>query len=51
MVNTPEPENLDVKTLSLSPTEADDFVDPWSVTSKSETGVDYDKLIGIINSI
>jgi len=23
----------------------DDFVDPWTVTSKSETGIDYDKLI------
>lgn len=27
--------------------EGDDFVDPWNVTSKSETGVDYDKLISI----
>lgn len=23
----------------------EDFVDPWSVSSKSETGIDYDKLI------
>lgn len=23
-----------------------DFVDPWTVVSKSEKGVDYDKLIG-----
>lgn len=23
----------------------DDFVDPWNVESKSDTGVDYDKLI------
>lgn len=23
----------------------DDFVDPWNVASKNETGVDYDKLI------
>lgn len=23
----------------------DDFVDPWTVSSKSETGIDYDKLI------
>lgn len=22
-----------------------DFVDPWNVASKNETGVDYDKLI------
>ena len=26
-------------------TEDDDFVDPWSVSSKSDTGIDYDKLI------
>ena len=25
--------------------EEDDFVDPWNVSSKSETGIDYDKLI------
>ena len=25
--------------------QADDIVDPWTVTSKSDTGVDYDKLI------
>ncbi|CAH0689995.1 unnamed protein product [Spodoptera exigua] len=25
--------------------EDDDFVDPWTVTGKSETGIDYDKLI------
>lgn len=23
----------------------DDVVDPWNVVSKSETGIDYDKLI------
>ena len=23
----------------------DDFVDPWTVTSASDTGIDYDKLI------
>ncbi len=23
----------------------EDFVDPWNVASKSETGIDYDKLI------
>lgn len=23
----------------------DDFVDPWTVVSKSESGIDYDKLI------
>lgn len=25
--------------------EDDDFVDPWTVSSKSNAGVDYDKLI------
>lgn len=25
--------------------DTEDFVDPWNVASKSETGVDYDKLI------
>lgn len=26
--------------------EVDDVVDPWNVASKSDKGVDYDKLIG-----
>lgn len=25
--------------------DGDDFVDPWNVVSKSDAGVDYDKLI------
>ena len=25
--------------------QEDDFVDPWTVTSQSDTGIDYDKLI------
>lgn len=25
--------------------EEDDVVDPWNVAGKSETGIDYDKLI------
>lgn len=29
----------------LSVNEDDDFVDPWTVSGKSETGIDYDKLI------
>lgn len=29
----------------MSVTEDDDFVDPWTVTGKSESGIDYDKLI------
>jgi tryptophanyl-tRNA synthetase len=42
----------DVKNLDLSNsvvadsgTEEEDVVNPWNVVSKSETGVDYDKLI------
>lgn len=30
--------------LKVSNSE-DDVVDPWNVVSKSETGIDYDKLI------
>ena len=30
--------------ISGESTESD-FVDPWNVTSESDTGVDYDKLI------
>lgn len=31
--------------ISLDIKEEDDVVDPWNVQSKSQTGVDYDKLI------
>lgn len=35
-----------VESLTLNATEQnDDFVDPWNVESKSDTGIDYDKLI------
>lgn len=34
-----------VSNLSMDKSEADDVVDPWTVVSTSETGVDYDKLI------
>lgn len=27
--------------------EEDDFVDPWTVVSKSGAGIDYDKLISM----
>jgi len=33
-----------VEHLDLNDTE-EDIVDPWNVVSKSQTGVDYDKLI------
>lgn len=36
----------DIKNLSLSENVNEDFVDPWNVTSSSDTGVDYSKLIG-----
>lgn len=35
-----------VNNLSINNDE-DDVVDPWNVVSKSDTGVDYDKLIGL----
>ena len=36
-------EQLNVQQESTEPEE--DFVDPWTVTSNSDTGIDYDKLI------
>lgn len=33
-----------IDALSLE-ADQDDFVDPWNVESKSDTGIDYDKLI------
>lgn len=30
---------------NLTVNEEDDVVDPWNVTGKSQTGIDYDKLI------
>ncbi len=36
-----------VKNLTVQDGEDDDKVDPWNVTSASDTGVNYDKLIGI----
>lgn len=29
----------------VAPKDDEDFVDPWNVESKSDAGVDYDKLI------
>lgn len=31
--------------ISSNDVEDEDFVDPWNVVSKSDNGVDYDKLI------
>ena len=36
-------EKLNVQQESAE--QEDDFVDPWTVTSQSDTGIDYDKLI------
>lgn len=36
-------EGIPVENLSVQDDE--DFVDPWTVSGKSETGIDYDKLI------
>lgn len=35
----------DTSKMSLDVKEDDDVVNPWNVQSKSQTGVDYDKLI------
>lgn len=37
--------DLKVDDTPAKGTEDDDFVDPWNVESKSDSGVDYDKLI------
>lgn len=42
--NTPTETAVEALTLN-SVEKDDDFVDPWNVESKSDTGVDYDKLI------
>ena len=46
----PLAENMEALNLSTKPRvepaeESDDFVDPWNVASKSDKGIDYDKLI------
>ena len=37
--------NVDVSSLNIDNSQEEDIVDPWSVTSKSTKGVDYNKLI------
>lgn len=38
-----------VDALTLNENEQDeDLVDPWNVTCKSDTGIDYDKLISML---
>lgn len=38
--------NINHLDLHSSNDKSDDVVDPWNVVSKSDTGVDYNKLIG-----
>ena len=39
-------DDLSVQNETKNPDqEEDDFVDPWNVSSKSDKGIDYDKLI------
>jgi tryptophanyl-tRNA synthetase len=40
--------HLDINNSNINDkggTEEEDIVNPWNVVSKSETGIDYDKLI------
>lgn len=37
--------NINNLNLNNDHDESEDVVDPWNVVSKSETGVDYNKLI------
>jgi len=36
---------IDQKAPSTAPNDEDDIVDPWNVASKSDTGINYEKLI------
>lgn len=36
-----------VNNIDLQINLEDDVVDPWNVVSKSDTGIDYDKLISM----
>ena len=51
MADSIEPIKLDGLTIgqkapSTAPNDEDDIVDPWNVASKSDTGINYEKLIG-----
>jgi len=37
--------HLDLRNSIVDSSTEDDVVNPWNVVSKSQTGVDYDKLI------
>lgn len=50
MAGVPEVENINLNENNVSstnPADEEDFVDPWTVTSKSAAGVNYEKLIGM----
>ena len=38
-------EDVKLTETEKKPEEDEDFVDPWNVSSKSDTGINYDKLI------
>jgi hypothetical protein len=38
-------EHLDLRNSIVDSVAEEDVVNPWNVVSKSQTGVDYDKLI------
>lgn len=39
---------LEEQVNNLSVHDDEDFVDPWNVAGKSQTGIDYDKLISML---
>ena len=43
---SPSSENQIPNNEAAQQDENDDVVDPWNVVSKSDKGIDYDKLIG-----
>jgi hypothetical protein len=46
-IENKENQNSEINNIDKNEVE-EDHVDPWSVSSTSETGVNYDKLIGKI---
>lgn len=44
MESSAEPQ---IEHLAINGVSSDDIVNPWNVTSSSQTGVDYDKLISM----
>ena len=45
-VEAPASELAYVKIDESNKQEEEDIVDPWTVSSKSDTGINYEKLIG-----